>query len=92
MFLNEQQLDAVEQYAGLFYTAKEIAVILELPPAELIAAIKDEQSEIYKRFYKGRLIKEAAIRKSVLQLAVQGSSPAQMMAMKIFDTSKVKLH
>lgn len=54
-----------EKFAGLFFTRKQIAIILDGHDDPII---------------RGRLISEADLRESVFFLAKSGSGPAQAMA------------
>lgn len=92
MCLNDEQLKELQQFAELFYTVKEIAVIMQLNAADLIAEIKNESGPVYENFFAGRMRAEAMVRKSIIKLAQQGSSPAQAMAMKMYSDSKIKLY
>jgi phage shock protein A len=57
--------EEMEKFAGLFFTRKQIAIIID----------GDEDPII-----RGRLISEAELRESVFSLAKSGSGPAQAMA------------
>lgn len=74
--------------AGLFMTAKAIAIIVEIDYDDFMDALEDETSEIHKRYYKGAYTAEATLRKSIIKLANQGSSPAQEMARKYVEKQR----
>jgi hypothetical protein len=81
--LTDENLKKVEEFAGYFFSPADIVLIIGIDAKYLL----DEKFiTAYKR---GKLIKEAAIRKSVIELAVGGSSPAQLAALKIIDQSKL---
>lgn len=86
--LNESFITEVETYASLMFTKEEIAVILEVDPAELKTILEDQDNPIFKAFQRGRLKREAEVRKGIFDLAQNGSSPAQTFAMKLIENAK----
>jgi len=87
--LNESFITEVETYASLMFTKEEIAVILEVDPSELKILLKDKDNHVFKAFQRGRLKREAEVRKGIFDLAQNGSSPAQAFAMKIIENAKM---
>lgn len=83
--MTDQQKKDVEATAGCFFSPEETLIICELRAAML----KDTDFKL--AYKKGRLIKEAAIRKSIIELAVSGSSPAQVLAIQILNKSKLDM-
>lgn len=83
------EIDAtmVSEYASLFFSKEEVMIIMEFDPElfDDIAANK-EFDVAYKR---GKLKSEAKVRKSIMDLAVNGSSPAQTQAMEFIEKSKL---
>lgn len=81
--LTPEQLTQIELYGGYFFSPEEVAII--------VGVDKDCQTsnEFKNAYRKGKLIQEAAIRKSVCELAIAGSSPAQMAALKFIEQSKL---
>ena len=53
MNLTQQELETIEKLAGLFYTPKQIAIILEIDPEMFETQIRSEIGNIYKAYYKG---------------------------------------
>ena len=53
MNLESTKLEMIEQLAGLFYTPREIAIILEVDPEDLDNEIASENGEIYTAYMKG---------------------------------------
>jgi hypothetical protein len=86
---NESFITEVETYASLMFTKEEIAVILEVDPAELVVLLQDHGNVTFKAFQRGRLKREAEVRKGIFDLAQNGSSPAQAFAMKIIENAKM---
>jgi len=84
MNLNEQQLKAIEEMAKLFYSPEDIAINLEADPDEFTELIAIHEGDIFKAYMKGWLASDMELRQSILQAALNGSSPAQQM-MKDFQ-------
>ena len=85
---NESFITEVETYASLMFSKEEIAVILEVDPAELVVLMQDHDNGTFKAFQRGRLKREAEVRKGIFDLAQNGSSPAQTFAMKLIENAK----
>jgi hypothetical protein len=89
--LSEEQKKEITDLAAVFFTPKEIAVIMEWFYENVAEDMQDQESDFYKAYYKGRLQSEYDLRKSVVKLAKSGSSPAQTMAMDMLNKSKLKM-
>ena len=70
-------------------TDQEICTLLEIDPDDYRELMRDKTSEAYSIVTKARLSKEAIVRKSIMDCAAQGSSPAQAMAMKLIEREKL---
>jgi len=79
MNLKEEQYKEIESMASMFFSAEEIAINIEVDPDEFVELILTKQGEEYKAYFKGWLTTETQLRKSILQSALNGSSPAQQM-------------
>jgi hypothetical protein len=77
--LNEEQQSEIEELAGYFFTEDEV---------EEISGISKNAQGFKKAFRKGSLIAEAEIRKSIIELAKAGSSPAQTLAWRMLESQK----
>ena len=86
--IDEDLLAELEQYAGLMFTKKEIAAILGYSLSEF-EELLDSDDQALKRFQRGRLKKDAEVRKSIFDLAANGSSPAQSFAWKLIENAKM---
>ena len=85
---NESFITEVETYASLMFSKEEIAVILEVDPVQLFDLLEDQDNPVFRAFQRGRLKREAEVRKGIFDLAQNGSSPAQTFAMKLIDNAK----
>ena len=85
---NESFITEVETYASLMFSKEEIAMILEVDPVQLVDLLEDQDNPVFRAFQRGRLKREAEVRKGIFDLAQNGSSPAQTFAMKLIDNAK----
>ena len=85
---NESFITEVETYASLMFSKEEIAVILEVDSVQLVDLLEDQDNPVFRAFQRGRLKREAEVRKGIFDLAQNGSSPAQTFAMKLIENAK----
>ncbi len=84
----EERLAQIEQYSGLMFSREEIADILDVD-RQLLTELLDE-GDYLRAFKKGRLLREAQLRKAIFDLAANGSSPAQAFAAKLIENAKME--
>lgn len=89
--ITAEELAEVESLAGLFFSPREISVMMELDVEEIFLQLDTCDGRFYRAFQKGRLQNEVDLRKAIFQLARAGSSPAQTMAMDLLKKSKAKM-
>lgn len=89
--LTGADLQQVKDLAALFFTPREIAVMLEVDPLAFCDLCLAEGTTIYQAFQGGRLQAEVDLRTSITKLAKSGSSPAQTMAMDLLKQSRAKM-
>ena len=87
--MTEAFIAELENYASLMFTRDEIAIILEVDPMQLKKVLKNGDSAAFRAFQRGRLKREAEVRKGIFDLALNGSSPAQAFAIKIIENAKM---
>jgi hypothetical protein len=87
--LTKELLAEMETMASLMFTKKEIAFFLELSASDFREILDDGADEPYKLFMRGRLKQEANVRKSIFDLASNGSSPAQAFAFRLIENAKL---
>lgn len=75
--MTNEEIANVEELASLHFTEGQIA---------LITGINVSNPDFQKAVQKGYLLREAKVRKSIFQLAENGSGPAQLLAVKIIKT------
>ena len=69
---SESFIAEVENYASLMFTKEEIAVILEVDPVQLHTVLEEKDNPVFRAFQRGRLKREAEIRKGIFDLAQNG--------------------
>jgi hypothetical protein len=87
--LSTEQLAAVEELAGHFFTLEQIAAYLQLKPRHVAVAF-EAQSTLWAAYQRGAITAELGIRKAGITLARQGSSPAQTMMLKLREEQRQK--
>ncbi len=88
MEFSDKELQTIEELASLFFSLKDIAIVLEKDPDEFAALINLEEGLPYSMYKKGWIASEIEIRKSLLESATNGSSPAQEMILEINKNNK----
>ena len=88
--LTDDLLAQLEEMSSLMLNKNDIATLLELDPDEFVNILEDKAGEAWKRFQTGRMKTITQVRKSIFELAANGSSPAQTEAMKIIRESKME--
>lgn len=86
--ISKEDIEQIEALAALFFTPREIALMLEIKVQDFFDELLDEESSIFRAFNVGRLQSEADLRKSIVKLAKSGSSPAQTMSLDLLYKSK----
>lgn len=86
--LSQELKNKIEDLAGCFFTPDDIAIVLQLDLNEF-NGIRFEMDDFRIPYQRGKLLKEAEVRKAILKMAVAGSSPAQLMAVEIIDKARL---
>jgi acetaldehyde dehydrogenase (acetylating) len=88
--MTADELKSVEDYAGQFFTPEEVALILNLPAEESKQVINDKDSDFMRHHNRGVLLSKAIIRKGIIDMAKNGSGPAQVTAVKMMEEFDLK--
>ena len=76
----------ITEVAALQFKPEEVALILEVP-----STIFDDDPAALRAFLVGRLQAQAEVRRAMLQMAKQGSTPAQKEFAKISEESSIEI-
>jgi hypothetical protein len=71
------ELEQIEEYAALFLTIDEIAVLLDVNTEDLRREIKGQNTGRAKAYLKGKLRTVIELRRQTLQFAQKGSPQAE---------------
>jgi len=91
MKLSQEILDQVQDLAGRYMTPRAIAIIIGVDEDDFRDELEDEDSQVYKHFYRGLYMTEAELQGAIIRLAKQGSSPAQALALKLQQDAKTSM-
>lgn len=86
---DENKLKQLEELGELQFSYSECAIILGVNIEEFKEAIVNN-AKIKNTYEKGRLSASAAVRKSILQQAKQGSTPAQKQMLTLIENASKK--
>lgn len=75
-----------QEWARLFFGVEALADLLRIGADEIRLAIDDPDSELGQAIRDGRRLSEAELRTSILNLAKQGSGPAQAEALRLLKS------
>jgi hypothetical protein len=74
---SQETLNQVREYAGLFFTVDEIAILLDLDVVQFRREIRGKTSALAKAYLKGKLESMADIRRLTVEFAKKGSPQAE---------------
>lgn len=87
--LEIEQLEQLEELGAAFTTVEDAAVILQVDVVELGMRIGTKTTAEHQYYHRGRLKSEFETRQSIVSQAKQGSSPAQVLAMRLINELKM---
>ena len=73
MNYTKQQIDSVEQYAGLYLRISDMAVLLSVSEMELKADIATRSTDVSKAYYRGKTQAKLKLLTQEMKLAQVGS-------------------
>jgi hypothetical protein len=82
MEFTQEELDKVKEYAGLFLSLDDIAVLLEKDPEAFKEAFQDKNGSLFRAYRFGQAISKANLRRPVIKMASHGSPQAELLADK----------
>lgn len=74
--IDEETLEIIINCGALNYRAERMAVLLDLPEDVINKYLKNQKSEFYKAYQKGKIISEYKIDMKLFQLAKTGDLKA----------------
>jgi hypothetical protein len=91
MELSDKQLEMISELAESAFAPGRIAFMIDVEPEVFRQLIEDIAHPASIAYYKGFYTNENAVRKSIMQLARNGSSPAQTLAMQMIERTKTEM-
>lgn len=83
---DEQLIADARKWAELFFGVEALAELLRIDANKLRVEIDDPVSPLGQAIRDGRRLSEAELRQSILNLAKQGSGPAQAEALRLLKS------
>ena len=86
----------IESLARLQFSPGDIAMVLDSDfdfdlKIELLAQLSEKAGDLYEQYNKGRLLGEYDLRRSIMIMATQGSTPAQSLMKDLVNTNRQEL-
>lgn len=78
----------IEEYAGLFLTIDEIALLTNIDPEELRRLIRHGKNDTAKAYKRGKLVTILEIRKQTIEFAKKGSASAESLVQNYITKQK----
>ena len=85
----QSEVELIEEYASLFLTVEEIAILLNVDVQELRREIKGMTTERAKAYHRGKLTTTIELRKQTLQFARKGSPQAEAAMLDFLSKQKL---
>lgn len=79
MELPEETLIKIQEYASYFLPWQQIAVLTDIPERDFKEEMMNFDSEVYKRYTKGKTLSTLDINKNLVRLAKLGSPQAEAL-------------
>lgn len=73
MNYSEEILKKIEEWAEIYLPISDMAAILNIPPEVLREDIRNRRSDVYKAYYRGKVLSKVKLRAQEMNLALIGS-------------------
>ncbi len=90
MKFTQEQIEQIEDLAGVGYSSEHIAVFLEVDVPAFVLLAKEQNSQIYRAIKRGMLQAEYLVNKSTLDSAKSGNATQTQRLDKIQYALKVE--
>ena len=85
MELSNDQLTQIEEYASLFCSLDEIALLIDVNEAELRREIRKKTSEPARYYFRGKLTTQVKLRRQTKLFAEKGSPQAEQTMKQLYE-------
>lgn len=82
MNFNTEEIEKIKEYAALFLSWEDIAILLEKDVDQFREEFRNKNSELYKAYRHGQVISKRDLRIPVIKMAKHGSPQAELLADK----------
>lgn len=89
MNLTEEQIKEIEELAGLFLEADEIAVLTNIDIDVFNQQLERKKGDIYLAYLRGKTVSKREIHQNVVKMAKHGSPQAEELANILIDKQKL---
>ena len=89
MNLTEEQIKEIEELAGLFLEADEIAVLTNIDIDVFNQQLERKKGDIYLAYLRGKTVSKREIHQNVVKMAKHGSPQAEELANILIDKQKM---
>lgn len=73
MNYSDEELKKIEQWAQIYLTVSDMAIILDVPAEALREDINNKSSKAFKAYHKGKVLSKLKLREQEMKLALIGS-------------------
>lgn len=85
MYFSKEQLKAIEDLGYALFTPTEIAIAIKVIPDDFKQEIEKGYDEAFFAYQKGLTRQKLELHQSIIKAAHNGSNPAQMEVLKMFN-------
>lgn len=82
MQLTPEEIEKVKEYAGLFLSLDDIAILVEKEADQFREEFRNKSSDLYRAYRQGQTISKMNLRRPVIKMAGHGSPQAELLADK----------
>lgn len=88
MNFTPEQIEEIENLAGIGYSVRQLAMYFNLPPDELLSEYYDESSTFRYHYDRGTLLTMALMDSANVKLAIGGNQTAYLAVQKKLKETK----
>ena len=80
---NDETLSKISEFAGLFFTAEEISILMKIDLNDLKKKLRNKNSKTHKAYMLGKLNTMVKIRTNLISMAKNGSPGAEQQILSL---------
>jgi hypothetical protein len=89
MTFSDGELKLIEEYAALFLSYEEIAILINKEFGHFLSTVKSKTSPAYKAYMKGKLRTKIELRTKIVKMAMHGSPQAELMVNQYISDQEI---